>query len=491
MASYNDFENDPLEEEKNCRLTYFFRDLLRKRIDLRIDDDETEDIKCAVDSLVEMIVAIVISSVPILSSFSRVVKVGSMAEGTKIKHPDEFDYIVVSDQDDVKVKRVCSWRKGYAHIKVTSSKLQSEWEPFLCGEYLRGSFSYDFFSRAPSEIAQYLWSVSKKWLRENHLVEKSPKSIWSPYFDSLENAFMVEVQRVLKNSEEVLVHKTDTGTLRVNKYVENHGPAFMPRFIWIPRNRKEKIHVTVDITLAIGVKFSPGDPIITERDTFHPKVWEALQKHGRYLLIPCHESSMCHAGLCFRLTFTEPEVDLVQNMSEHHKECYKLLKYIFNGGRGVSYIPSYALKTLIIKHDCVCKETANLAKCFKSVIALLLHHIMDRNIEERFELSRLIRLFIPGRKFKMNIPSIFIGEHNILDCKNYILPCEQFQMAMEKMLKSLEMISSEDNPDATMLKLVNSLKTAARAYGLSLLPVRTQHWQFRSCMSCVENYFYG
>lgn len=142
-------------------------------------------------------------------------------------------------------------------------------------------------------------------------------------------------------------------------------------------------------------------------------------------------------------------------------------------------------------HDCVCKETANLAKCFKSVIALLLHHIMDRNIEERFELSRLIRLFIPGRKFKMNIPSIFIGEHNILDCKNYILPCEQFQMAMEKMLESLEMISSEDNPDATMLKLVNSLKTAARAYGLSLLPVRTQHWQFRSCMSCVENYFYG
>lgn len=492
MACSKPVKRDIEEEEKNCRLTYFFRDLLKKRLDFQIPKSETTDIISAVDTLVETIIAQVISSTPRLQSFSRLVKVGSMAEKTSIQFPDEFDYIVVSDQKDVHVERVCSWRDGYAHAKVTTSRLQSEWTPFLRGEYLRGSFTRDFFSfKKIAGFFQYLRSVGRKWLHRNPVVEETDDNIWCPYYDSLGNAFMTEVYRVLEENGKHFKCEKESGTLHVGRYVENHGPALMPRFIWIPKNREEKNEITVDITTAIGVQLSSRHPTVFEYNTFHPKIWKTLQKNGKYLLIPCPESTTCAAGLCFRLAFTETELELVRSLSKHHIECYRLLKYIFNSGGGISYIPSYALKTLVLKHSFVCKESGgNLATCFKTLVASLLYHIFNKSTVERIEPSRLLRLFLPGQKFRLNIPSIFIQGHNILDSKDYKIPCELFLMQIEIMLESLEEISCKDEPDEGDLRIVNSHRTAAAAYGFTVFPYPfLDKWNFGFSATCLEKYF--
>jgi hypothetical protein len=141
---------------------------------------------------------------------------------------------------------------------------------------------------------------------------------------------MSEVEKVIKHSGDLRCSR-NSGTLTVDKHVVNHGPAFMPTFIWESKHNK-KMTINIDMTLAIEVNMSRHGNVIAENETFHSQVWEKLIRHGKYMLISCNKSTLCIAGFCFRLTFTETEVELVRNLSDHHKECYKLLKYIFNSG---------------------------------------------------------------------------------------------------------------------------------------------------------------
>jgi hypothetical protein len=308
-----------VEEEKNCKLTYFFRDLLNNKIKFQIPPDETKDIVLAVETLVHDIVLRVANNVKWLGPYDklRILKVGSMAERTSIVNPDEFDFLIVTHQDGVKVKRDCSGkeREGYAHVKVLDQRLRSLWEPFLLGDYLKGSFSHDFFGKI-TELVGFIRSVGRKVRRKDQRYQ----SILDPCNDSLSNAFMSEVVKVIQSSGDIRCSR-NTGTLRVDKDVVNHGPAFMHTFIWESKTRRRPETITIDMTLAIEVNMSRHGNVIAENETFHSGVWKRLERHGRYMLIPCNESTACDDGLCFRITFTETEVELVRNLSDHHKEC--------------------------------------------------------------------------------------------------------------------------------------------------------------------------
>ena len=51
---------------------------------------------------------------------------------------------------------------------------------------------------------------------------------------------------------------------------------------------------------------------------------DCVRKTGSVLLMP-------REGFRFKVSFTEAELLRTEFMSEHHKTCYKILKYISNG----------------------------------------------------------------------------------------------------------------------------------------------------------------
>ncbi|XP_053380525.1 uncharacterized protein LOC128548913 [Mercenaria mercenaria] len=433
------------EEEKNYRLTEYFHNLLKRRINFRVTRDEIKDIISSVDFLVETLVAKITSKVAWLP-FSRVVRVGSMAEGTSVGQPNEFDYLAVLkiEQSGIEVERTCENRRGYAHVKITDPYLRTIWGKWMDGEYLKSDFT-----RGDSDML-------------------------SNYFDTLGNAFQLEVSNVLQDYDERLVCKTNIGEMKSETIficdVKKHGPAFTPKFVWKSKRSGEKITMGVDITPAIEIDISTD--IISAKDTFDPRFFSKVEEHGKCLLISCRNNASCEARQCFCLAFTLSEVELVRGLSQHHKDCYKLLKYIFNSRHGYTFFPSYAWKTLVLKHSCHCDETENLAVCFKQLVAACLHYMFNRKTEEKIEFSRIARVFMPGEKFVLNIPSVFFKQHNILDSKDYKFPCEQFLQEIEIMLRSLEGISCRETTevDDRSLKIVNSRVTGAEAY-VSTLPL--------------------
>ncbi|XP_060569184.1 uncharacterized protein LOC132727628 [Ruditapes philippinarum] len=449
-------ESDVVEEEKNCKLTYYFRDLLKERINFQIPREETVDIVRAIETLVSIILGHVTSKVHWLP-FSRLLKVGSMAERTSIVFPDEFDYLAIYKQNGMQVERVCKEDRGYAHIKVTDPDLKKRWCKWLRGDYLQAYFKTHGFAVMLPE-----------------------------YFDTLGNAFMYEVSQISKSVSDVGVCPTTTGLMRIDKRVQKNGPAFTQHFLWEPYTRqKRKRTIKVDITPAI--EFDLNDDIINENDTFHTDVLNKTVKHGKFMLVLTHDQGPS-CPLCFRLTFTETEVDLVRCLDTHHKDCYKLLKFIFNSGGGVTFLSSYVFKTLVLKHGYHCKETANLAVCFKQLVAVCLHYLFNRKTEEKIEVSRLVRLFMRGEKFKLHIPSIFIKGHNIMDSKDFQIPCEQFLLGIERMLQSVEEICFAENPKVDDIVIVNSHMTAFVSYAKSSQLVN-KHLELQKCISIIQQYF--
>ncbi|XP_060569176.1 uncharacterized protein LOC132727621 [Ruditapes philippinarum] len=351
MAEYK--ESDVIEEEKNCKLTYYFRDLLKERINFQISEEETVDIIDAVETLVSNIITYVTSKVDWLP-FSRLLKVGSMAESTSIVFPDEFDYLAIHKQKGMQIERVCKQDRGYAHIKVTDPDLKKKWFKWLRGDYLQAFFTTNGFA-----------------------------DMFPGDFDTLGNALMYEVAQISQSVSDVGVLPKRTGLMRIGKRVQKNGPAFTQHFLWEPYNlQKSKTTIKVDITPAI--EFDLNDDIINENDTFHTDILNKTVEHGKFMLVLTHDHGPS-CPLCFRLTFTETEVNLVCCLDTHHNDCYKLLKYIFNSGGSVNFLSSYVLKTLVLKHGYHCEETANLAVCFKQLVAVCLHYLFNRTTGEKIE----------------------------------------------------------------------------------------------------------
>jgi hypothetical protein len=455
------------EHEKNFKLTEYFHNLLKRQINFRLSTEELCDIISSVDFVVETLVATMSSKVGWLQ-FSRVVKVGSMAEETSVGCPNEFDYLAVlkTEAGSVQVERICAKRRGYAHVKIADQNLKMIWGKWMNGQYLTSDFT-----RGQSD---YL----------------------SGYFDTIGNAFRNEICHAMIDVHGNLVYRTEFGKIEPDYSilfdVKKHGPAFTPEFIWKSKHNDEEITIGVDITLAIEVELTPD--IISENDTYDPLFFRKVKENGKVMLISCRDNASCVEKLCMCLVFTETEVELVRSIGQHHKDCYKLLKYIFNGGRGYTFLSSYVLKTLVLKHNCHCEEEENLAVCFKTLVASCLHYLFHRKTEEKIEPSRLARVFMPGDKFSLNIPSIFFKEHNILRGKNYKFPCEQFLQEIEMMLKSIERISCRetDKSDDKSLKIVNGIFTGAMAYVSTLpnmLPIFKKNLDFNKCLECYENYF--
>ena len=89
----------------------------------------------------------------------------------------------------------------------------------------------------------------------------------------------------------------------------------------------------------------------------------------------------------FEVAFTEAELLLTAELSEHHIKCYKLLKYVVNGEplplptktsrlkyffQDNTFLPSYALKLVVWRHQFThqCSEEIDLGSCFSRILSI-------------------------------------------------------------------------------------------------------------------------
>ena len=135
-------------------------------------------------------------------------------------------------------------------------------------------------------------------------------------------------------------------------------------------------------------------------------------------------------------------------MSEHHRKCYKLLKYILNGiiARTATVFHSYALKTLVLNHHYheKCEETCNMAKCAMELI-LKIQSIMENS--PVFLLRYDMRQHLPNMFFKSM--SVWNHEQSIVD--------SDIRIRLQRLMKRLEKISSmkEYSFDKCYIRSVN------------------------------------
>ena len=106
--------------------------------------------------------------------------------------------------------------------------------------------------------------------------------------------------------------------------VEEHGPAFTLRLVWKRGNHKETT-MAISVDLCRSLKLTGVlNNLLPRGNVICPAYLDFARKIGSILLLP-------REGFHFKVTFTETELMCPSNMSEHHRKCYKILKFITNG----------------------------------------------------------------------------------------------------------------------------------------------------------------
>ena len=132
---------------------------------------------------------------------------------------------------------------------------------------------------------------------------------------------------------------------------------------------------------------------------------------------------MPRVGMQFKVTFTEAEMLLTLNLSEHHRKCYRLMKYIINGEpfplephknriakcfeTDHTVFHSYILKRAVWEHHYIeeCNEEIHLGNCVRKMSSLVVstkrndlihpfnkHQLVDTSkCNERFGKTKMLQ----------------------------------------------------------------------------------------------------
>lgn len=313
---------------------------------------EIEDIKLAVDEMVDRLIA-TFGDYGDSRQFevSHKYLVGSMAEGTRITEPNEFDFIVVlkelSKPGALKVKLIdnvkdCSdhfemkeHALKHVHVKVKDSNLRKlyKWE-ILDDGYLKTIIT----------------------LQEHMEVLRA----------AIEKNITYEIVK-------------DTGRLSVLDTVAPNGPAGTFSLQWMPQNTLESNPFLINVDTVLAIEISKT--FAKKEDASVPKYFKLLKDDKSCLILPAGLHDI-HGQRCFKCSFARTEVKLMKSLSEYHKACYRLMKHIVVQGeekidRYISTaFPSYLIKTVVLKHSARC-EKDNILSCIVDIIkqmSKICHH---------------------------------------------------------------------------------------------------------------------
>ena len=335
--------SEPLKQniDQNGTLNTFLNDLYETKLDLnaRFTDQEIGDIREAAKEQVKHIVQRIGEIEPRLE-IAEIIPVGSARERTQVMRPCEYDFIIMLDRlSKPGCISLTDAEKGFVKVKLEDIELLPHFKDIVTSDgFVRGTNS--FFHQG---------------LRQ--LMDKT-------------------IDRVLCDRSAI---QKDTGTLtcRPQRPIPN-GVAIPITLMWTSIANKRQLLISVDLCPALKV-YDVKNFLASEIHECYSDYSTQLESVLVMPLKPLH----------FRVTFTEMEVRLTADMSEHHKKCYRAMKYLINGEPYPlenneftllkclkdtrTNIKSYMLKLAMWNHHYVqqCPEDSDLGFCVSQVLESL------------------------------------------------------------------------------------------------------------------------
>ncbi|XP_045170373.2 uncharacterized protein LOC123532847 [Mercenaria mercenaria] len=401
-SSHLPFLNDltPAEETKMNKFLHFIDETELK---FKKPPEEINDIKEAVHEMVDSFAKHLENTDPLLA-VSHKYAVGSMAEGTKIREPDEFDFILVLKEltaDNVSVETIT---KEDIYIKCDDTEFDCFndhfHKPMPVIQKCTGDVDYQHVHLPFTNLAN-LDSKNKKfpgkWKKLGYVCN------WKNHFLKCLN----------KDSEGMLgflnlnVNKS-TGTIKnknldISEVLINAGPAIKLMLLWESKSGNQ-LEISVDIVLAI--EMNGIENVLAMEEVQCQMYCKILLETNQYFLIPIHTA---HTDVCFKVTVTTTELNIMTHLSKEHILCYRILKYLFQGKwTSANLICSYFLKTFLLRHTELCKCQYNPARCLTDILKVLSIALetCTRQPHMFSEYMTVEHLFIPRLEIDSGPPNI-------------------------------------------------------------------------------------
>ena len=350
----------------------FFNDIYENKLDLKnkFSDAERQDIHEAVDRQLKLL-AQTIGEQDNRLAIEEVIAVGSAREGTQIIRPCEYDYILtlkhLSKLGAVSIgtnNRNTS-NLEYLFVSLEDNDLKSRFREILttqnrlrCTRFLDRNKGY----RHLLYIRLLSWIGKGLGLRDL-------------LFRSINESVIISSRTAIQMR---------TGTLRtVVSKLEEHGPAFTIKLLWT-RDTLENhpnLEISVDLVPALKLCWEMYQHLMTNISGFAVNIFYHVgrEESPSMLLMPRYK-------LGFHVNFTEAELFYMRNLSDHHKKCYIILKYMLNGephplenntNRLVKYVlhtdtlfHSYSIKLVVWEHHYLkqCREENKVSSCIPKML---------------------------------------------------------------------------------------------------------------------------
>ena len=297
----------------------------------------------------------------------EVVTNGSFYDGTKICHPDEFDYLAVIEElsiSGVNVSRHRNHNEGFAHVQLDGS-LSLEWND-LC---------------------------------TNGIVCCVKQDGLSSFRDQFRILFNDILRKEIFDKMNVIVHKLSGVLLVTGLNVSIHGPECIVTAKWHSKTTMTSFPITIDICPAIQADCVSA--IVSARESLFHSAYKSMLQNERYFLIPS-DSRSC--SFCFKLAFADSDRSLVTGLNDTHRKCFRILKLLFREATYADYsmhsvLNSFVVKMAVLRHADSC-VTPSMKSCIIEVLTNLRQiislkepylpnvHLQTRNIWKNLDVGK-------------------------------------------------------------------------------------------------------
>ena len=406
-----------LDETKKTKLNQIFEEISSK-FSIDYSNQEIQDIQTAVHTMLKRVVTRI--NKRRLFKISRIQPCGSMAEQTAAWKYDketgerytEFDFLAVLDGDP-KHDLNCG---GCIDMKTPPAGLESVWTVAISQKDISL-----FGNESIKEKVNGLF-----WRELNSCLVVSC-NCFSMVHDSGRGGEVIAFKVSLAdNSSDIkqpgcakCVVETTTGTLSVNDSISvgRARETLIERaikcsllFTWTSKRNKLSVHDQLhkaDNTISIHVDFLPAfelsktnaDGHANEHDCFIvPKNCEVCQKRKD------NEK--------WRRSSSMAEIDYIVNeMSEKHRKCFKILKYCLSAVDKAGHIRGYFIKSTVLLHSRECLDsTEGCADCVLKMIAELKRSYETKNLKTfRTSVDILSKIYSWKSKLMIDILDKFLN----------------------------------------------------------------------------------
>lgn len=173
---------------------------------------------------------------------------------------------------------------------------------------------------------------------------------------------------------------------------------------------------------------------------------KALLENDKFFLIPITSSTY---NACFKVTGTTNELNFIKSLSNTHKMCYRILKYLFHSIMYLkTFFNSYLLKTFIIWHTSKRKCCNTPSKCLTDLLKLIAIALKLNDFnQDKYPQAEVVvqHLFIPGL---------------VIEGETYDLTKDQVSQFLDVISKQLFKVGKSENkqPKEHLLSLKDTLK---------------------------------